>query len=222
MHNYLLLDKEESYDDEKKAYKIVSANNECQAETQLEEGKYTLRGDAGNFEKARILLATTYFDSTQYSMMDYEDYADMCRDNDEKPYPEGSQAYYEHISSLTDQDLDDFKDNLMYSEYNLPCLMTGTLGLWNGRPDLCPVKYGSLLEGVKDIMSRSDCNDWEIRLTEGALQLLGKHHDGTNTYTLHVLSAKGLRETQRPKYTWEGHDYDPRPDWFRKIYGWLF
>lgn len=222
MHKYLLLDKEESYDDEKKAYKIVSADNEYQAETQLEEGKYTLRGDAGNFEKARILLATTYYDSTQYSMMDYEDYTKMCRDIDEEPRPEGSQAYYDHISSLTDQDLDDFKDNLLYSEYNLPCLMTGTLGLWKGRPDLCPVKYGSLLEGVMDIMSRSDCNDWEIRLTEGTLQLLGKHHDGTNTYTLHVLSAKGLRETERPKYTWEGNDYKPRPDWFRKIYGWLF
>lgn len=222
MHKYLLLNKEESYDEEKKAYKIVNADNEYQAETLLEEGKYTLRGDAGNFEKARILLATTYYDSTQYSLMDYKDYAKMCRDNDEKPYPKGSQAYYDHIGRLTDQDLDNFKDNLQYSKYNLPCLMTGTLGLWNGRPDLCPVKYDSLLEGVKDIMRRADCNDWEIRLTEGALRLLGTHHDGTNTYTLHVLSAKGLRETERDKYTWEGHDYDPQPDWFKKIYGWLF
>lgn len=222
MHRYLLLDKEGSYDITARAYKIVSADNECQAETQLEEGKYTLRGDTGNFEKARILLATTYYDSTWYSLMDYEEYAKMCRDNDEEPYPEGSQAYYDHIGNLTDQELDNFKDNLQYSKHNLPCLMTGTLDLWNGRPDLRPVKYDSLLEGVKDIMSRADCTDWEIRLTEGTLQLLGKHHDGTNTYTLHVLSAKGLRETKRPKYTCEGFDYEPQPDWFRKIYGWLF
>ena len=222
MHKYLLLDKEESYDKTTRAYKIVNADNECQAETQLEEGKYSLRGDAGNFEKARILLATTYYDSTQYSLMDYEDYAKMCRDNDEEPFPESSQAYYDHISSLTDQDLDNFKDNLQYSDYNLPCLMTGTLGLWNGHPDLCPIKYGSLLEGVKDILRRADCDDWEIILTEGYLKLRGLHHDGTNVYELHLLSAKGLKEVERPKYTWEGHDYEPRPDWFRKIYGWLF
>lgn len=222
MHNYLLLDKEGAYDKTARAYKIVSAENEAVAEKLLEEGRYTLRGDTGNFEKARILLATTYYDSTQYSMMDYEKYAKMCRDNDEKPYPEGSQAYYDHIGSLTDEDLDAFKDNLQYSKYNLPCLMTGTLDLWNGRPGLCPVKYGTLLEGVKDIMSRADCTDWEIRLTEGTLHLHGKHHDGTNTYTLHVLSAKGLRETERPKYTSEGFHYEPRPDWFKKIYGWLF
>ena len=222
MHKYLLLDKEGTYDMTARAYKIVSAENEAIAEKLLEEGKHTLRDYTGNFEKARILLATTYYDSMQYSLMDYEDYAKMCRDSDEEPYPEGSQAYYDHIGRLTEQDLDDFKDNLQYSKYNLPCMMTGTLSLWNGRPDLCPVKYDSLLEGVKDIMRRADCNDWEIRLTEGALMLLGKHHDGTNTYTLHVLSAKGLRETERDKYTWEGHDYDPQPDWFRKIYGWLF
>lgn len=222
MHKYLLLDKEGTYDKTARAYKIVGAENEAAAEKLLEEGKYSLRGDTGNFEKARILLATTYYDSMQYSLMDYEDYAKMCRDNDEEPRPNGSQAYYDHIGSLTDQDLGDFKANLKYSKYNLPCLMTGTLGLWNGRPDLSPVKYDSLLEGVKDIMHRADCDDWEIRLTEGTLQLLGKHHDGTNTYTLHVLSAKGLRKTEHPKYNWEGHDYEPRPDWFRKIYGWLF
>lgn len=223
MHKYLLLDKEGTYDMTARAYKIVNAENEAAAEKLLEEGKYTLRGDTGNFEKARILLATTYYDSTQYSLMDYEDYAKMCRENDENPFPEGSQAYYDHINSLTDQDLDNFKDNLQYSKYNLPCLMTGTLGLWDGRADLCPVKYGSLLEGIKDIMHHSsDCQDWEINLTEGALELLGKHHDGTNAFYLHILSAKGLKEVERPKYTWEGHDYDPRPDWFRKIYGWLF
>lgn len=222
MPKYLLLDNKNYYDKRAKAYRIVDAPNHCLAEDLLKQGKATLRSDVKNFEKARILLQDTHYDSRYYALMPYKDYAKMCRDNDEKPRPEGTQAYYDHIGNLAKQDLDDFKANLQYSEYNLPCMMTGTLSLWNGRPDLCPVKYDSLLEGVKDILRRADCDDWEIILTEGYLELRGLHHDGTNVYELHLLSAKGLKEVERPKYTWEGNDYDPKPDWFRKIYGWLF
>lgn len=223
MHRYLLLDNKKSYDQKAKAYRIVSAENQYLAEKELQEGKGTLRADYQNFQKARILLATTYYDSMEYAMMDYKEYVKMCREGEMAPRPEGSRAYYEHIDHLTALELDDFKSNLQHSQYNRPCLLTGSLGLWwNRHLELCAVKYDTLLDGVIDVMRRADCTDWEIKLSEGSLQLLGKHHDGTNTYTLSLLSAKGLRETERPMYAWEGNEYKPKPDWFRKIYGWLY
>ena len=222
MPKYLLLDSKNYYDEQAKAYRIVNAPNHYLAEDLLKQGKVTLRSDVNNFPKARILLQDTLYDSRYYDNLPYEEYAQQCRDNDERPKPEGSQAYYDHIASLTKMELDDLKSNIEYCGFNKPCLLTGSAGLWDGRHTLCPMKYNSLLEGIEDVIRRADVNDWEIILTEGHLELRGLHHDGTNVYELHLLSAKGLKEVERPKYTWEGHDYDPKPDWFKNIYGWLF
>lgn len=222
MPKYLLLDNENYFDERAKAYRIVDAPNHYLAEDLLKQGKASLRSDVKNFPKARILLQDTYYDSRYFALMPYKDYAKMCREEDVRPKPKDSQAYYDDIAERTEMELDDFKSNLECSENNKPCMLTGSDGLWDGRHTLCPVKYNSLLEGIEDIMRRAVCDDWEIILTEGYLELRGLHHDGTNVYELHLLSAKGLKEVERPKYTWEGHDYNPKPDWYRKIYGWLF
>ena len=222
MPRYLLLDSENYFDEQAKAYRIVNAPNHYLAEGLLKQGKVTLRSDVKNFPKARILLQNTLYDSRYYALMPYEDYAKMCSEEDVSPKPKDSQAYYDDIADRTDTELDDFKSNLEDSEYNKPCILTGYDELWNGQNTLCPVIYNSLLEGIEDIMRRADCDDWKIILTEGYLELRGLHHDGTNIYELHLLSAKGRKEIGRPKYTWEGHDYDPKPDWFKNIYGWLY
>ena len=99
-------------------------------------------------------------------------------------------------------------------------MITGSLGLWNGRPTIAPVLCNNLVEAIEKCFG--SCDDLEVNLENGHLEVLAKHHDGTNCFEIHILSKKGLREVERPKYTWCGEEYEPKPYWFKNIYGYLF
>lgn len=49
----------------------------------------------------------------------------------------------------------DFWDNINYSAYNkLPCVVTGILGLWNGKKSIVPVKTDSLFRAIQKCITR--------------------------------------------------------------------
>lgn len=168
----------------------------------------------------RNLVKTTYYDSMEYLNISYEDYKEWCDEMDEEIHPEDSPEYWEQCYRIFENDWDDFEDNMEYSAWNLPCMITGVLGLWNGRPTIEPVYCETLIEAIQKCFS--GCDDAEVILENGYITVLGKHHDGTNVFEIHILSKKGLIEVERPMYVIHGEEYNIKPFWFKNIYGYLF
>ena len=172
-----------------------------------------------SFDK-KVFRNGNCFDSMAWLNVSYEDYLEMCKEMDMKPKEEGSAEQIEEVIEYMNDDFGDFKSNLEYSKWNVPCMITGSLGLWSGRPTIAPVLCDNLVEAIEKCFG--SCDDLEVNLENGHLEVLAKHHDGTNCFEIHILSKKGLREVERPKYTWYGEDYEPKPYWFKNIYGYLF
>ena len=167
----------------------------------------------------RVFRNGNYYDSMAWMDISYEDYKEWCEEMDEEIHPEGSDEYWQQCMSIFENDWDDFKANMKYSKWNVPCMITGSLGLWNGRPTIVPVFCNNLVEAIEKCFG--SCDDLEVNLENGHLEVLAKHHDGTNCFEIHILSKKGLREVERPIYKYE-KDFEPKPYWFKNIYGYLF
>lgn len=167
----------------------------------------------------RVFRNGNYYDSMAWMDISYEDYKVWCEEMGKEVHPEGSKEYYQQCYSIFENDWDDFKDNMKYSKWNVPCMITGSFGLWNGRPTIVPVLCNNLVEAIEKCFET--CDDLEVNLENGHLEVLAKHHDGTNCFEIHILSKKGLREVERPIYKYE-KDFEPKPYWFKNIYGYLF
>lgn len=72
-----------------------------------------------------------------------------------------------------------------------PCLITGTLGLWNGRHAVQAVE-----QTIARALSRCMGNGDSVTVEEdgrGNLSVISRHHDGTNTFIIRLLTDKGVR-----------------------------
>lgn len=166
--------------------------------------------------KPNVLL----FDSQWYLNFDYKDYVAECEDNGKTPCEENSDGYWKWIYNQTEMEWDDFLDNIKYSEYyNCPFMITGTLGLWMGNRDILPVYCNNLYDAITKCLCCSSINDWDIHQENGYIVVNAHHHDGTNSFEIHLLSKKGMNEVERNKYLYE--DYEPKPYWFKNIYGYI-
>ena len=162
-----------------------------------------------------------YFDSLWYLDFPYKEYVEMCHDEEREPHAENSEGYWDDIYRHTEWDWEDFCSNMLYGEYkNSRCMITGSLGLWNGRPTITPVLCDNLLDAIKKCISGRSIDDWEVKTEDGHIEVLAHHHDGTNCFEIHLLSKKGEREVEREKYLYE--DFNVKPWWFKNIYGYLF
>ena len=169
----------------------------------------------------RKVVNSVYFDSFWWMNFTYDEYLQMCRDMEREPNPEDSRGYWDDIYAETENDWDCFCDNMKYGPFkDCKCMITGNLGLWNGRPTIVPVLCDNPLEAVKKCISGRGIEDWDVSTKDGYIEVNAHHHDGTNCFEIHLLSKKGEREVEREKYLYE--DYDIKPWWFKKIYGYLY
>ena len=139
---------------------------------------------------------------------DYADYVDFCVDNDITPDAENSDDYWNWVSEERNRLVDDFFINVKYAKYNEePVMITGSLGLWNGRKEIYPVlvestdyekvndkwryKNPAILNAIKKCINGMD--DFKVEYANGEIVVHGYHHDGTNIFTINKLTAKGKR-----------------------------
>lgn len=150
-----------------------------------------------NYNKGTFTILTTSTDGFEYG-----DYVDFCEDNGIEVGEENSDDFYEWCQQETDDNFEDDMDNIKTcKEYNIPVILTGTLGLWWGRPEIKPVVYESVYDAIQAILEGGSIMDIEARFVDGHIEVEAGHHDGCNVFTIKALSAKGLRK----KYM--GYDY---------------
>ena len=166
------------------------------------------------------LVNYTIYDSTEE--ISYEDYKEFCEDMGYHVCPEDSEGYWDAVWRQKENDWEDFTNNLEYARTGYePCMLMGSVGLWNGRRDIVPMLCDNIYDAVMKALSGNYDKEVTVELNDGHLDVYVSHHDGTHSFEIWLLSEKGKVEVERPIYKWE-KDYEPKRWWFKKIYGYLF
>ena len=132
---------------------------------------------------------------------DYEEYLDFCEMNDIEPGGKDSDKFHEWCNEESQVNFDCDMENIKNcKQYNVPVLVTGTLGLWDGKHEIVPTREKS----VYDAIQRCILNDFcyiDAEFNDGRINVSVAHHDGMNTFTIVALSKKGQDKV--------GEDYKP-------------
>lgn len=128
---------------------------------------------------------------------DYADYVDWCKVNHRKPCGEDSGDFQCWKEDETQTNYEDDMDNIKTcKQYNIPVLITGTVGRWNGNFEILPVHKDSVADAIKRCIGSDDL-DVEVFFDDGKIEFYGHHHDATNHFTIRALSKKGYDKVTR-------------------------
>jgi len=94
------------------------------------------------------------------------------------------------------------------TEYNVPVVLTGTLGLWWGHPEIKPERFESVADAIHRCINGSNCNEIHVEYNDGVITVDCYHHDGCNSFTIKALSKKGIAK-QYAEY--KEHDFKRLP-----------
>ena len=146
-----------------------------------------------NYNKGTFTILTTSTDGFEYS-----DYLEHCEINGITPKGENSDDFYEWCEEMAMENYEDDLDNIRNCrQYNVPVVVTGTLGLWDGTHDILARYFDSVYDAVKACISR-DSLDVEARFVSGHIEVDAHHHDGCNCFIINALSKKGVEK--RPEF----------------------
>ena len=128
------------------------------------------------------------FDNSNYDNYDYDAYLEYCHEMDETPGEVDSQEYIEWERDTENTDwcnaLNDFKEKELV-DYDV--LVTGTLGLWDGKHKIEPKIFRDFDEAISAM-----CQDSiEVKISqidEFTWKLENWHHDGKNEFIFRFLA----------------------------------
>lgn len=168
-----------------------------------------------------MLLST---DTDQYTYEDYKEWCDDCDVEDiYREVAEGSDEFYDWVHEQIYEDIQCDKMNMQYSEYaDRDFIITGTLGLWDGKHDIKSVFKHGLCEAIDKCISGSDTWDYDVFLNddEDYITVHAKHHDGTNVFEIHMLTREGAEAWEKAyeEYEYGDADYpEVKKEWLEKI-----
>lgn len=128
-------------------------------------------------------MKQTLIDTLNFCGRTYSDYLDYCEECAITPQGENSNHYWSWLSETTTEDIDAFFGNLEFSKSDSrPCRVSGSLGLWWGRPEIKPERHESLSGAVRKCVS--NCDDFSVVLEDGKIQVSAYHHDGCNNFVI--------------------------------------
>ena len=119
-----------------------------------------------------------------------DEIAEYCDINEMEQPAEDSENFYDIVYHLRDMDISDFFDNIKYSKWrDKYCLIVGTLGLWDGKHEIIP----TLVQGIDNAISKcvGESDDCKIYVEDNTIKVAAYHHDGTNTFSVLILSSEG-------------------------------
>lgn len=134
-------------------------------------------------------IATTVNGAVGY---EYEDYLEFCEMNRLTPVQKDSAEFYEWVDEAVSINYDSDMENIKFCDaYNVPVVVTGTLGLWDGSHEILPRKFDSVHDAIVRCFSQS-INDIEVIWEDGTITVYAYHHDGTNVFEINAESGESL------------------------------
>jgi hypothetical protein len=119
-----------------------------------------------------------------YSLKELEEMKEYLKDDYE------GEALEEAVIENINQNWECFIDEITYNNLGtLECVVTGSLGLWDGRHTIQPV-YDNLAKCITKCLNASD--EIEIYEVDGELKIDAYHHDGINRFTINLASGLPL------------------------------
>jgi hypothetical protein len=136
-------------------------------------------------------MQKTLFDNQDINYTEmYCDYKEYCDANDIVAEDDTSSAFFEWVSDTLSMEWNDFIYNIT-KHYNSPCVVTGTIGRWNGRYSFSPKRYNSLADAI----SHCNCEDTITIIAEdGVVKMFSYHHDSHHEFIIHKLNEMGCME----------------------------
>jgi hypothetical protein len=161
-----------------------------------------------DYKHGKFTILSTEIDTDDFTREDFEAY---CEDmgievGDEDDMDE---AFYDWCAEETQANYEADMENIeSCTEYNVPVVLTGTLGLWWGHPEIKPERFESVADAIRRCMNGSDCHDVLVEFNDGVITVDCYHHDGCNSFTIKALSKKGIAK-QYAEY--KEHDFKRLP-----------
>lgn len=143
--------------------------------------KNELRNELSNQE---CILFSTFYNTKEYK--EYFDEYILMNELDIQNYDESLNDF---INDELTTHYNDLLNNIKYGSYDIPCVVTGTIGRWNGRFNMYPQKFETLSEAINKCCTNVD--GIVIKLNNGKIQIEGVHHDATNYYEITCLNKLG-------------------------------
>ena len=157
-----------------------------------------------DYKHGKFTILKSEIDTDDFTREDYEAY---CEDNDLEAGDD--EEFFDWCAEETQANYEADMDNIeSCSEYNVPVVVTGTLGLWWGHPEIKPERFESVADAIRRCMNGSDCHDVLVEFNDGVITVDCYHHDGCNSFTIKALSKKGIAK-QYAEY--KEHDFKRLP-----------
>lgn len=143
------------------------------------------------FPKGKFTLLTTNQE------FDYAEYVEYCEMNNIEPQGENSPAFYAWCGEETyeNNECDLYNIKSLANKIGDHFVITGKLGLWNGNFDIEPLVMHTLDEAIRKCIN--SCDYFDVTWENGVVEVSASHHDGTNVFEIHALSAKGIKDYRR-------------------------
>ena len=133
--------------------------------------------------KKQVLFTKVESWSEGYTYTDYEEY---CKDIDEVP---SMDTYYDWLSAEEEMSVEMMND-MLYPLRNIKCVVTGTLGLWDGQKRLVPRVVDDVFSAIRRCMG-SDSYLEKVTKYKRHIKVETSHHDGRNVFEVYLLTNKG-------------------------------
>lgn len=131
-----------------------------------------------------------------YNDLEYQDYLENCEFNGIEPAIDGSEDFYNFCHRQKELDIEDFFNNLKYCKDLPSCwVVTGSLGLWYGRPEVNQIIYDDLEEVIRKCIDH--CDMFIVVKKGNTIEVSGWHHDGRNDFEICGLSDLGKNRLHR-------------------------
>ena len=160
--------------------------------------------EKADYRHGKFIILTSEVETSGYTREDYEEWCEM-----NEIEPGDDYDFYEYCAEETQVNFESDMGNIeSCKEYNVPVVVSGTLGLWWGHQNVEPMRYESVADAIRDCMERSDCHDVIAFYNDGEITMNCYHHDGSNCFTIRALSAKGLAKRSDD---YKEHDFKRLP-----------
>ena len=124
-----------------------------------------------------IKNAVELFDTRNYSFSFWEEH---CKEEGIE-YNE-DKIDWEYISDCLSMDWDYIKEVLSEKFSDCNIIISGTLGLWHGAPQIENVLCDNIADALSECINNMD--DFVISYDNWGIYVKAMHHDGTNSFTL--------------------------------------
>ena len=160
-------------------------------------------------DKEYLLIDTT-------DVPEYSDYVEYCKANNIEPDEEDSVDYWEYVGDMQRYYYEEELINIKHSDdMDKPCIITGSLGLWNGRKTVWATYSKDIVSAIKKCFG--SCDDLVVTFKNGVYNCKAMHHDGTNYFEIRKLTNSGIKAVE--KWYSESNSVEVKPSWVGKFKG---